>query len=85
MHARKEIVLELVINQNLYRFSMPEGAPLGEIYDVGFQLLKKVVEYAGNAVVVAEKQAQANQTQMSPEVPVEVVLPEGDTNGNSCI
>ena len=71
MNMKKEIVLEIQNGENLYRFSMPEVAPLGEIYDVGFQILKAAVQLAANAVQQNEAQVMAQQAAsqiVSPEV-----------------
>ena len=62
MNMKKEIVLEIVKGENTYRFSMPETAPLGEIYDVGFQILKASVQLAQNAVSQNEAAVLAQQS-----------------------
>ncbi len=71
MNMKKEIVLELQKGENVYRFSMPENAPLGEIYDVGFQILKSAAQLAQDAIQQAQNQLLPKQ-----EITPEVVLPE---------
>ena len=73
MIVKKEVVLEFQTNDNIYRFSMPENAPIGEIYDVGFQILKKSLDLAASAV----QNVQAQQQAVSPAV--EVVQPQTPT------
>jgi len=64
MIVKNEIVLEFVKGDNCYRLSMNANAPIGEIYDVGFQIIKKALELAQDA---AQKAAPAQQ-ELSPIV-----------------
>jgi hypothetical protein len=64
MISRKEIVFEHTVNDRVYRFSMPDNAPLGEIYDAMFTSLKIVAEYAAQAVV-------SSQAQAMPQAPID--------------
>ena len=70
MQMKKEIVMELVKGENTYRFSMPEAAPLGEIYDVGFQILKSAIQLAANSVAQNEAQVLAQQLSAQVEQPL---------------
>jgi hypothetical protein len=90
MNVKKEIVLEFKSNDNLYRFSMPESAPIGEIYDVGFQILKKSLDLAASAVqnVQAQQQAVSPAVEVvQPQTPIQVAPdadPQNCTNGTGC-
>lgn len=61
MQMKKEIVFEIVKGDNTYRYSMPETAPLGEIYDVGFQILKAAVQLQASSIQQNEASFLAQQ------------------------
>lgn len=65
MNIKKEIVLEIHKDSRIYRFTMPEDAPLGEVYDVGFQMLKQAVQLASNAIQQNESQVAAQHIEGS--------------------
>jgi hypothetical protein len=82
MIAKKEITLEFQTNDNLYRFSMPEGAPIGEIYDVGFQIIKKASDMAAAAVQDVARQLQPPVSPSEIGIPLDCI-PVTNENLNS--
>lgn len=65
MNIKKELTFELTVGSNIYRLSIPEGAPLGELYDVTFQMQKLAGGYCANAAVRAEQSYKESMPQES--------------------
>ena len=65
MIVKSEVVLEFQKGDNIYRLSMSPNAPIGEIYDVGFQVIQKALELAQDAANKAQRPAQP---EVSPDV-----------------
>ncbi len=59
MKFKKEISLEVIKGDHTYKFSMPEDAPLGEVYDVCFQMLRAAAQLAVSTIDKVQAQAQA--------------------------
>lgn len=55
MNAKSAVIIEVRKNDNVYEFVMPAGAPLGEAYDAGFEVLKSIVELSHQAVERAKQ------------------------------
>ncbi len=64
MELKSVITMEIKIDDRVYVFMMPAGAPFGEVYDVTFKMLEKVVEMAKNA----SEQARPKDAPLSPEI-----------------
>jgi len=47
---KTEVICVIEKGDNVYRFSMPVGAPFGEAYDAAFDVLEKVQGLAHDAV-----------------------------------
>lgn len=43
MEIKKNVVFEIVKEERIYRFDIPEGSPLGETYQVGWEFLEKIL------------------------------------------
>ena len=43
MEIKKDIVFEIVKEERTYRFEIPEGSPLGETYQAGWEFLEKIL------------------------------------------
>lgn len=43
MEIKKDVIFEITKEERVYRFQIPEGAPLGDTYDVGWQFLEKIL------------------------------------------
>jgi len=55
MTQKAVIYLEVEKNDHKYSFTMPIGAPLGEVYDAAFEMLQEIVKLANEAVEKAEQ------------------------------
>ena len=71
MKIEKQIIVKISKEDRDYTFTMPENAPLGEVYDALFQALNEVVTVVRQSVDQAPvKTSQQNQ---------------GETNGTSAV
>lgn len=62
--ATSQIFFEIEKNDNRYIFAMPTSAPLGEAYDVAFEILHEIVKQAQNAASKVErKEAEEESTE----------------------
>lgn len=73
MEASKEIIFKVVKGKNVYRFCVPEGAPLAESYDAS-------IEFMAEHVRLINEHAEQFKKQEEPVVVVEedVKLVEGE-------
>jgi hypothetical protein len=68
-NLKTELLYEVTKNDRTYKFYIPVGAPLGEIYDVCYALFNDIVQEANEAA----KQAKPATKEEAPEVAVEIV------------
>lgn len=64
MNQRVMINIEVKKNENLYVFSMPMGANLGECYDAAFEVLKSVTDIASQAAAMAKPDSSNKSEEM---------------------
>ena len=43
MEAKQEIAFEHIVDDRIYKFTLPHGAPLGEAYQAAVMFLEKMV------------------------------------------
>jgi hypothetical protein len=55
-NLKTELVYEVTKNERTYKFYIPVGAPLGELYDVCYGLLADIVEESKKSVDAAKPQ-----------------------------
>lgn len=48
-------MIEVSKNDRLYTFTMPVGAPFGEVYDVAYEVLNKIAELAKDGALSAKR------------------------------
>jgi len=90
MIVKQEVVLEFTKGDNIYKFSMNPNSPIGEIYDVGFQIIKKSLELATEAANNLQAQQQAVSPAVEvvqPQTPIQTVpdaTPQDCSNGTGC-
>lgn len=55
MNQKGCVVFETTKNERNYTFCMPIGAPIGEAYDVAFEVLQELVKIANAESAKAER------------------------------
>lgn len=46
MAIKTSISIEIEKNGHIFSFTMPSGAPFGEAYDAGYEVLQQIVEFS---------------------------------------
>ena len=55
METKSLVSFKMELNGRHYSFNMEAGAPLGEAYDMAFQVLQKIVDHAQEAAKKVER------------------------------
>ena len=67
MDQKAYVCLEVKKDENVFKFLMPMGAPLGQAYDAAFACLQEIVSLSKDAA----ERARAQEAPAAEEKPVE--------------
>ena len=65
---KQSVILEIVKDDRIYRLSLPDGCPLGEIHDVLFQMRSFVVDKINASVEAERPKTPIAQVEDQPKV-----------------
>lgn len=76
MNLRSEIVIEIIKNNNTYRFSVPVGVPFGDCHAVALEAAQVIVDMAKQYEEQMKEQEKQKTSEQEPAV-------KGEEDGQS--
>jgi len=71
MEGKQEIVFEHIVDDRIYKFTLPHGAPLGEAYQASVMFLETMVrmiqEHADKTLKKDEEETRSQENKVEDE------------------